>query len=489
MTTASDLHSLRAVLQGQRHVLDQASGRLDALAPALGEANGQADQLQVLSGLMDDIEQESGLLCAADMADWDPGEIETIYQRRREAVARETSVLAFVDWDQFVRDSVAYCAEHDLDCSLPWEAFLCNDDLERLKQEEYGTQYLWDKWDYSFVGTAGVLASLTDFLLVKIPRSFNTGQYSGQQASPITEWLKKYDSRKQGGRQDWFARWARSLESKCRVPYDGTVFEKAGRLERLKGAGGTTHRFQTLGHDPVLGFIFGVLDIMRGTITGFSYEKLSGVHELAQGQVWTNLEPVGLITAILKQMGHLISDVATPPGIPPPFFTLFQGINTGNLGKGGRTVGQVARWMYTNGYDFRHFLVMGITPAVIEIILRGYLMIRHYAENGEVPFLLAKNPKYRSMLLSAHAVACAGNAGKVALYQGNPLAINYPEWLALVRYLLPSLKYWLFDRSQLQLEHMGRIADEGWAELATAGDEILKRSYAETIELVSLGKE
>jgi len=489
MTTASELHSLRAVLQAQKHVLEQANGRLDVLAPVLGEASGQAEQLRELSKLTDEIEEGKHLLCAADMADWDSGKIESIYQRRQETVARETSALGFVNWDQFVRDSLAYCTQHGLDPSLPWEAFLSNDDLARLKQEEYGAQYRWDKWDYSFVGAAGVLASLTDFLLVKIPHSFNTGQYAGQQGSPITEWLKKYDTRKQGGRQDMFAKWARKLESRCKVPYDGTVFEKGGHLEKLKGAGGKTHRYQTFGHDPVLGFVFGVLDIMRGTITGFSYDKLSGVHELIQGQVWTNLEPVGLITAVLRQMGHLISDVATPPGIPPPFFTLFQGINSGNLGKGGRTIGEVARWMYTNGYDFRHFLVMGITPAVVEIVLRGYLMIRHYAESGDVPFLLAKNPKYRSMLLSAHAIACAGNAGKVALYQGNPLAINYAEWLALIRYLVPSLKYWLFDRSRLQLERMTKITDEGWTELATAGDRILERSYAETIEVVSLGRQ
>ena len=488
MLTASELHSLKAVLQAQRHLLEQVKGRLDILAPLLSEANEQADQLRMLSELMDEIEQESGFLFAADMADWDPEKIEIIYQRRRESVARETSAMAFVDWDQFVRDSLAYCARHDLDGSLPWKAFLSKDDLERLKQEEYGAQYRWDKWDYLFVGTAGVLASLTDLLLVKIPRSFNTGQYAGQQASPITEWLKKYDTRKQGGRQDWFAEWARNLESKCNVPYDGISFERAGQLEELKGAGGPTHRFQTLGHDPILGFIFGVRDIMRGTITGFSYDKSYGVHELIQEQPWGNLEPIGLITAILRQMGHLISDVATPPGIPPPFFTLFQSINTGNLGEKERTIGELARWMYTNGYDLRHFLVSGIMPAVIEIVLRCYLMIRHYAENGEVPFLLSKNPKYRSMLLSAHAIACAGNAGKVALYQRNPLAINYAEWLALIRYLLPSLKYWLFDRARLQLEHMNKITDAGWIELAAAADGILKRSYAETIEVVSLGR-
>ena len=63
----------------------------------------------------------------------------------------------------------------------------------------------------------------------------------------------------------------------------------------------------------------------------------------------------------------------------------------------------------------------------------------HYYEKGENKILLANDPKYRTMLLSAHAVASAANAGKVILHQGNPLAVNYAEWLALIRYLLPSM--------------------------------------------------
>ena len=146
-------------------------------------------------------------------------------------------------------------------------------------------------------------------------------------------------------------------------------------------------------------------------------------------------------------------------------------------------------WMYHNGYDLRHFVTMGITPATIEIILRAYLMIRHYSNHGDVKFLLADNPKYRSMLLFAHAIACAGNAGKIALMQGNPLAINYVEWIALLRYLVPSLQYWLFDKSRLRMEHMLRINEQGWSELCQSSDDLLKRVYADTAPVFTLGVE
>ncbi|KJR48942.1 hypothetical protein UF75_0652 [Desulfosporosinus sp. I2] len=103
---------------------------------------------------------------------------------------------------------------------------------------------------------------------------------------------------------------------------------------------------------------------------------------------------------------------------------------------------------------------MSITPASIEIILRMYIMIRHFVENDDIVFMVGGNPKYRSMLLSSHSIACAANVGKVYLRQGNPLAVNYAEWLALIRYLIPSVKYWLFDRAELELKHLESINDD-----------------------------
>jgi hypothetical protein len=342
--------------------------------------------------------------------------------------------------------------------------------LKTLQAESYDAQYKWDKWDYIFVGASGILASLTDYLLVKIPTTLTTGEYAGQAGSPITEWLKSYDTTKS---DDWFAQWAKNLSEICKVPYDSMSYAGADGVERIAGMFPKSHRFQSLGHDPVLGFVFGVLDIMRGTITGFSYDNLTHTHTWMQGTVWSNLEPVGLIEAILHQLGHLISDVATPMGLPAPLMTLIQGISIGSFGEKGRTVGEIARWMYLNGYDFRHFLVSGITPAVIEIALRAYIMLRHYSEYGETKFDLASHPKYRTMLLTAHGIATLGNAGKVALMQGNPLAINYAEWVAFIRYLIPSIKYWVFDQHQLRMEHLERINATGWDQLLQSSDQLL----------------
>lgn len=236
-----------------------------------------------------------------------------------------------------------------------------------------------------------------------------------------------------------------------------------------------SHRFQSLGHDPVLGFVVGVLDILRGTITGFSYEHLAGKHELFVGEVPGSVS-CSLLEALLREAGHLISDVATPAGLPARFLSAMQFINGGKFGEKSRSTAEVARWMYANGYDLRHFFTMGISPGIIEAVVRAYALIRHYATHGEIKLAVASSPKYRSMLLAAHSVAALANAGKVWLYGGNPLAINEAQWIALVRYLLPSIKYWIFDKDRLSIEYLEKVTDSQWSELMKKNYELLSRT-------------
>ena len=476
---------LRAVLQAQNHILRQLDVAVSDVEAKLADVAAQTQQLRELELIMAELEASVESLDEDDLSDFDPDEIPRLYERRRAVVANNLVKIGFKDWDSFVKKSQIYALQQRLDPLAPYEALLTDTDLKRLRDESYDAQFAWDEWDYIFVGASGVLASLTDFLLVRIPQSLVTGEYAGQEGSPLTAWLKQYDTTKAN---DWFAQWAQHLSDTCKVPYDATSFTGSAGVERFPGMGGKTHRFQSLGHDPVLGFVFGVLDIMRGTITGFSYDKLTHTHTWLHGEVWSNLEPIGLIEAILRHIGHLISDIATPMGLPAPFMTLIQGINIGSFGKEGRTVGEIARWMYLNGYDFRHFLVSGITPAVIEIVLRAYIMLKHYAQYGEAKFSLNSHPKYRTMLLAAHAIAALGNVGKIVLMQGNPLAINYAEWIALFRYLIPSIQYWVFDQHRLRLEHMERINYAGWDQLLQNSDKLVEVVAKTEFPMLSLGR-
>ena len=121
------------------------------------------------------------------------------------------------------------------------------------------------------------------------------------------------------------------------VPYDVT----AGGAGLLAGA---NHRFSTLGHDPVLGLIFGTANIMTNSITcvadtgigvsipstySVSYEGRTGPHIIQSMPVGTSCmlsksgarlfdEPNAACAAFIKQVLHIGTDLYTPAGIQVP---------------------------------------------------------------------------------------------------------------------------------------------------------------------------
>lgn len=462
MISETQLHDLNAILQAQRLIVRQGGEQLSKFErSALARSGNHAEQLRLLEKELLEIESAAERIPAGALGDWSPTQILSIYEERESLVRREMSQLHFHNWDQFTRDSLAHAVRHGSEGILAWESFLTTEDLEALRKESEDDSQRWDKLDYAFVGAAGIIGCLVDMFLVRIPTTMNVGSFAGQEGSKLTEWLQGLNFPES---------WQGWLEKAAKVPYDNT--------------GGSSHRIDTFGHCPVLGWILGVADILRGSSTSAKGGKLLM-------QLTGTPSEEGLVGAIVRQFLHLVSDVATKRGLPVPFAPLARLLDFGSFkgptGKA-RTISQLSAWMYHHGYDLRHMITMGTTPAAIEIVLRAYLMIRHYSEKGEVPFLVARVPKYRSMLLSAHAIACAGNAGKVALMQGNPLAVNYAEWLALTRYLVPSTKYWLFDKARLQRERMEGISEAAWNDLLSASDRLLPQVYQTDLQTCVLGR-
>jgi hypothetical protein len=271
----------------------------------------------------------------------------------------------------------------------------------------------WDRSDYLVVLLAGLVATLLDVFLVRIPLD---GMFLGrmQPGSPMTRWIREHSR----PIHDYYLK---DLERVAKVPYDLSV----GRA--VDGLSPKVHRLMSLGHDPILTFIFGVIDVMTGT--GTYIDKHGDLRRIA-----TSMTPEGLVSAFLKVFLHLLSDVFTSAGIPPPFFTLLQLVKTRSpfiLGPSGEKVTwtNVARYMYTHGYDLRHFATMGIVPASIEMIVRGWWLCKGFESNGQVDPAKAK---LTSMLMLAHLIATSDNLLKTGVIFGmNPLALNWAQILAL----------------------------------------------------------
>ena len=85
-----------------------------------------------------------------------------------------------------------------------------------------------------------------------------------------------------------------------------------------------------------------------------------------------------------------------------------------------------------------------------------------YSIKESIPFSLnrERKPKLATMLFTAHSIATAINAGKV-FFTKNPLAINYPQWLAFAKYAFSQLKWSLYKKPELRDRFvMGKIMDE-----------------------------
>ena len=133
--------------------------------------------------------------------------------------------------------------------------------------------------------------------------------------------------------------------------------------------------------------------------------------------------------------------------------------------------------MYGRGYDSWHFLTMSTSVAAVEATTRAYFALRQrydeeYRADAEAEGARAMServsdhPRYQAISLLAHAVATTGNLGKLALAGGNPLTLNYPQWLMLAKRLLGTL-----DRPrtagavQAQAEHNRIVIDAGWTKV------------------------
>lgn len=329
---------------------------------------------------------------------------------------REVRIGSPRDFREMAEQAKSYLAKTGVDMSRdPLEQILGSGEVSGIV-ESYKSEHgdvRWDESDYLIVLLAGLIGTLLDISLVKIPGDM-VFRGKMQQGSPLTKWIKENSGY-------IHEHYLRRFERVAKVPYDASM------NRAIDGLSPKVHRLMSLGHDPVLGFIFGVMDVLSGT--GTFIDKNGNVHRIASfaGQE-------DLTAAFFKVFLHLLSDVCTKVGLPPPLFSLLQLIKTESpfvLAPSGEKVSwtNVARYMYTHGYDLRHFATMGIVPATVEMTIRGWWLCRSF--ESEYDPELAR-VKLTSMLLLGHVIATSGNLLKTGVIYGmNPLALNWAQTLVL----------------------------------------------------------
>ena len=319
----------------------------------------------------------------------------------------------------------------------------------------------WDRWDYSVVALAVIVGALTDYLLVATPG----GSFKGkpQRESPLTAWMKEQSKKlapmtgagdiERNALQEWVAKLTTAAEGWAKVPYD-VVSPKPGLTPNV-------HRLASLGHDPLLGLVFGVGDILSGTCT---FIDKSGTWRVIDNPRFEGTP--NPLEALVKVGVHGFSDVFTAQGLPPPFMAPLQLVNAKpgfTLKEGGDPVAvrDVVRYMYANGYDLRHFMTTKISPAIAEVILGAYHGVRNCVDNPEPDELGIPNKlKREQMLVLTHSLLASANILKTALYGWNPMAINLAQFQTLAKRMLSLVKL-AAERDRLIRQGL----DDGWEAL------------------------
>jgi hypothetical protein len=336
------------------------------------------------------------------------------------------------------------------------EMVAATDRLSRWKSE-FGELDRLTGYDYAVAGAAGVFAGITDILLVQVPR--HPGFLGG--AAAEGGWLSNVIKEKFGDLLP--ENTVRSLEADFKVPFDPSTNQRLDA--RVEGLGPRTHRMASPGHDPILGWYFGVRDILAGGFTAIGSDGRLVIQSIPG---WEPDEfGVGLFVKILEALqtvaGHMLSDVATPAGLPPPLFGLLQFFQQGGVGD--HSVADVARAMYRSGYDFRHYLAGGVTVAIVEVFVRTAWTVRELSEGKTlIDALPVANRRLQSGLFLSHSVAAAVNAGKVAVTQ-NPLSVNLAQWQIFFLYALPQLHWLLVGRESAQGAFIREKLDASWTQL------------------------
>jgi len=417
-------------------VLAYANSRLDAIRTGTTQlaADGRDQDAR-----LDELERRLGVTIPPDAATG---------PARLTAAPGSTPATA---WDAIVASSRLHFEQIGVDPgTVDLASYMDPVDVAELMRNSMSTtpfRCKLDMVDLVIATVAGLAAAAVDFTIVKVPKDM-TFHDAKQAGSPLTTYLRgkaiPHNNR---------------LAELAKVPFDS--LNRGDPDLRLTPK---THRADTFGHDPLVGLVFGVIDILRGTSTGVASNGQAFIRDIGDPAT-TNP-----FAAIVLELAHLLSDIGTRSGLPLPGWSLLRLINAGSID--GQTVSNLARQMYLRGYDTWHLATMCVSVAAAETVLRAGWVIRSVVDNDWArrcdedarvagSTRTGTHPRFLLMALIAHGIATAANAGKIAIAGGNPLAWNAPQW---GRFALVIHQWWtaqersiadaITARSDINLEYL-----------------------------------
>lgn len=363
-------------------------------------------------------------------------------------------IMVVPTWEQLCQDAISTVGSScEIESIFTEEELKYNEVYIRYLNQEYNALHKLDALDYGICALAGIIAGAVDILLVGIPQAGK----EGVEAGPLSDFIRKKFNEKFPPEE--MEKLANSKKSK--VSYDAQ--DNRNTSQNVEGLSSYYHRLLSLGHDPLLGFVVGVFDIMTGRMTTIDKAGKIVSQKMA---CYADRKETDIFKAIAKQFTHLKSDITTSMGLPAPMMAVFNLLQFGSIGEEEQTIAEIVQGMYYEGYDFIHFCSMTIPTMIVEVIVRLLYAAKRIKEGNSIknsiPFSLKreKNVKLSTMLFVGHSAATAINAGKV-YFTKNPMAINYPQWMAFAKYSYKQLKWCLAEKPELREKYVkGKLSEE-----------------------------
>ena len=195
------------------------------------------------------------------------------------------------------------------------------DEIQRIHTIAENTNQILDDLDEQFCGQTGLTKTDMAFLFLalglQVARQYlltnNTGRLTAPQGDQLIHNILPRDYRE--------------ILTQS-VPYDAV---KTGSHVFDTGLSGNTHRYRTLGHDPIFGWVFGTANILTNSLTKTNFETyqvsnmmiirhypMGVVGMLNQAVQYSIEDPKRLVAAVIRQAVHLGSDFFTKQGLPIP---------------------------------------------------------------------------------------------------------------------------------------------------------------------------
>lgn len=301
------------------------------------------------------------------------------------------------------------------------------DDLDREFEQQTGL----NKTDMAFLFFAVGLQCTRIFIMNHFTQTQQAGAGNTLEESLHEfqkEILSKFDNGIENAARPYYAPLNQIISTKG-VPYDATAFED----EKYAIFEGANHRFSTLGHEPVVGLVFGTANILTNTITCFNKPIITTNHVVYTSQfkspkIGSFCSSVGMISAVcervradkesvvaavIKQIIHIGTDMFTPCGIQLPAVNLVlskaevedltKQFSTGDLVKAGTS------------YALASFIDL-----IISIVHRLLYDEKVCATRDIYRIKTSKIIKYSNLIASSSNVIWVG----INMYTGNEAAIK-----------------------------------------------------------------